>query len=231
VRLLNNSFAFECFDAAADEKIGILLEGSVDAPDDAAMLATNGVQQAMDSYFSSKQLLSQYEELVTTKTSNGMPLKWDAMVIPPNLQFRLHSHKNVECIKVIRGAMHEFRLKDTEVASFAHDSFTDERKEANLTKMRESEFEYKVCRWSDPNPFIVNEVGSCHLSFTKEDGALLLVLWSGFHYNYSLPSASPSSSSSSSLSSSSSSSSDSGAVRPHHLPLLDPLEVRLGYKI
>ena len=31
--------------------------------------------------------------------------------------------------------------------------------------------------------FIANAVGSVHQSFTKEDGALILVLWSGCHAN------------------------------------------------
>jgi hypothetical protein len=30
---------------------------------------------------------------------------------------------------------------------------------------------------------LINEVGSVHLSFTREEGAVLMVLWSGGHAN------------------------------------------------
>ena len=177
-----------------------------------ASIATSEMsEQAMMKYFSTRPAISsQFVQLLSTNRSNGTILCWDLMDIPPNLQFRLHSHRNVECIRVLGGSIHEWRLQDTEAAKFKTDAFTEEQYVSNLRSLYEGAFEHRVCRHSDPIPYIVNEIGSCHLSYTKEDGALLLVLWSGKHYNYDLAQAEDS--------------------RPKNLPVLDP-DIRVGYKV
>lgn len=177
----------------------------------ATMASADQTEQAMVKYFSGKPAISsQFVQLLSTGVSNGSPLRWDLMDIPPNIQFRLHSHKNVECIRVLGGAIHEWRLQDTEAAKFRGDAFTEEQYASNLRALYGGAFSYRACRHSDASPYIVNEIGSCHLSYTKEEGALLLVLWSGAHYNYHLAGG--------------------AGDRPKNLPVLDP-DIRMGYKL
>ena len=49
------------------------------------------------------------DELLTTSSSNGHPMRWDVMSLPPSKTFSLHAHPNLELVLVVRGRIHEVR--------------------------------------------------------------------------------------------------------------------------
>lgn len=151
-------------------------------------------------------LRADLDEFTSTGRSNGRAMKWHLMRIAPNTSFKLHAHPNIELIYVIRGTMHEIRLHDSQIPRrvfavdekegppldgdiaeplrFRHRSTSsvpnsvpssgDGSKDSESTK---DDHLYSQSR------FLINERGSIHLTYTLDDGAELLVLWSGGHAN------------------------------------------------
>lgn len=127
------------------------------------------------------------EELQTTAKSNKRILKWDIMVIPKNTKFSLHAHPNIELIYIVSGTMHEYRYVP---ADMDHDVTTVDFPESggklhgpSMTSVLHHQFKHTSVH---TNEVIVNSIGSIHLSYTKEDGATLIVLWGGSHANIPL---------------------------------------------
>jgi hypothetical protein len=142
-------------------------------------------------------LKSDYNEFRLTGKSNGRQMKFDIMTIQPNTSFRLHAHPNLELIYVIKGVIYEYRYEGSILKDF---SLTTDTSGPDLSQGVSGVFKQRSSsainheEISDPGSltqnheknhkgFLVNEKGSVHLSFTKEEGACLLVLWSGSHAN------------------------------------------------
>jgi hypothetical protein len=152
-------------------------------------------------------LSSDYNEFRLTGKSNGREMKWDIMTIQPNTSFRLHAHPNLELAYVIKGVIYEYRYEGSPLKDFTSSTDTSG---PNLSQGVSGVFKQKyssarsherdsgiidsglIAQNYDTNMnivkdnhegFLLNEKGSVHLSFTKEEGACLLVLWSGSHAN------------------------------------------------
>lgn len=125
---------------------------------------------------SSAPFQSMLEEVMKTGKSNGRGLRWDLMDIPPNRSFRLHAHPNIEVVYVVHGVIHEFRMKGEPL-----DACLMPPEEAAGPPLSERGKDHFLHRHVAAGQALVNEVGSVHISFTREEGALLLCLWSGRH--------------------------------------------------
>ena len=130
-------------------------------------------------------------ELETYGTSNNRPLRYDIMKIRPNNAFPLHAHPNIEIVYVIYGSMHEYRYEGGALTT----NYTDCIGPNMITmNTKTSKFIHRVTRaattedssLSDHYSFLVNELGSIHMSYTEDDGAVILAIWSGRHANVPL---------------------------------------------
>lgn len=121
---------------------------------------------------------SDYRELMSTNgTSCGQRMRFDVMSISPNTSFKLHAHPNVECIVVLKGAMHEYRYQGT--------NLTRERLLDLSSVQADLPASLFTLRTVTAPASLVNQPGSVHLSFTRDDPeTLLLVLWSGSHWSH-----------------------------------------------
>ena len=146
------------------------------------------------------------EEVVCKGTSNSHPLKMQFLVCPPNFNFKLHSHPNIELIIPLIGGLWEKYLSGATLhpsllARKSPLSVPDEEDKlykppsgSEIAGVKESLIALlavKVASLGSKGKFIdrsfeegqvlYNEVGSIHQSYTKDRGSLLLVLWSGIH--------------------------------------------------
>lgn len=158
-----------------------------DATLDATKLA-DIISRKFRCYFASKGLNKQADELIESRISNNRPMRWVVMIIKPNSTFKFHAHPNVEFIYVIKGKLFEFRLQTTVEKDYnASSDGPDLRPYGTSDFKANSVSECDPVAGTDPiedvNRFIINEIGSCHLSYTKEEGCVLLVLWGGSHSN------------------------------------------------
>ena len=152
------------------------------------------IGESLAGYFGTSDVLKEeLEEFYSEGKSNDRVMRWHLMKIAPNTSFRLHAHQNIELIYVIKGTMHEIRL-----ASEAPKRIfpVEEKDGPNLSDPKLS---LKFTRRHTTAPinnesavssadfyksgFLINEKGSIHMSYTMDDGAELLVLWSGGHGN------------------------------------------------
>lgn len=178
------SFLVDCANFpsnAPGELLNKALESQAVVPADLAVSILN----AMHAYFdNSTEFTEELDEFLSTGCSNGRPLKWHFMHIAPNTSFRLHAHQNIELIYVARGTMHELRLNGAPIKRLFP---VDEKDGPSLLDLdHEVKFMHRSTTAASPavqDRFLVNEKGSIHLSYTMEDGADLLVLWSGSHGN------------------------------------------------
>lgn len=119
-----------------------------------------------------------FDEIIETGSNCRQQLKWDVMSISPNLSFKLHAHPNCELIYVISGSIHEYRYQGPELSrDLLPIDKADAAKKVDLT----SEASKFVLQSVAADGFIVNKPGSVHLSFTRNEKTVLLVLWSGRH--------------------------------------------------
>jgi hypothetical protein len=174
---------------AAAELVNLALPGAMMS----AEILAEATMKALTGFFDSSPMLAEeLEEFLTLRTSNERILRWNIMKIAPNASFRLHAHQNIELICVLEGAMNEVRL----VSDPPQRAFPPDQKDGpNLTNPNlELHFERRTthaptkplsaCTVDDLQPsFLINPKGSIHLSYTSEEGANLLVLWSGTHGN------------------------------------------------
>jgi hypothetical protein len=140
---------------------------------------TRQIEGTLKAYFSKEDyLLEELNEFYATGKSNDRVMKWHLMKIAPNTSFKLHAHQNIELIYVIKGTMHEVRnigfppKRIFPVSEKEGPNLSDESLALQFSHRRVPQ-----------GSFLVNEKGSIHLSYTLEDGAELLTLWSGSHGN------------------------------------------------
>jgi len=141
------------------------------------------MKEEMTKYFPSSDMTNVY----STGTSNGKKLKVCMMRISPNTAFKLHAHPNIEVIYCLKGCIREYRLVGLPLTIAQDRRVLDSNDFIKLNNGRR--FEYRVCSSSNcilkdqsdkchaMGPFLFNETGSVHLSFTTDEGCLLLVIW------------------------------------------------------
>jgi len=141
----------------------------------------------MERYFTPNELMN-LMSLHSTGTSNGKKLKVCMMRISPNTAFKLHAHPNIEVIYCLKGCIREYRLVGTPLSIAEDRQALDSSDIITLNNGRS--FEYRACcsnscvlnedksdKCQIMGPFLFNETGSMHLSFTTDEGCLLLVIW------------------------------------------------------
>ena len=124
------------------------------------------------------------------------------------MEFQLHSHPNVELDIPLVGDLWERRLMDAElrasllerktplsgdvVTSNVYKAPTEEelaRERKHLGEIADGieslgSSGHFVDRATREGQVLFNSVGSLHQSYTKENGCLIFVLWSGVHANF-----------------------------------------------
>lgn len=126
--------------------------------------------------------------------SNGRMLRVDIIEIDPFTSFQLHAHPNIEVIFVLQGSIYEYRKTFTDEEKVIFE--VNEQVGPDLSRRKDNKFELRHTiagmgignnddnhNEDDLTGFLVNERGSIHLTFTQQDGAKLLVMWSGGHAN------------------------------------------------
>lgn len=111
-----------------------------------------------------------------TGLSNGRGLKLQLMALKPMYWFKLHAHPNMEFEATLVGSLREVRLKGPPPTT----DFATRRSCKLQGPVLSGPLEFEEGAVSS-GKFLVNPTGSVHQSFTGEDGALILVLWSGCH--------------------------------------------------
>ena len=94
------------------------------------------------------------------------------MALKADAWFRVHQHPNLEFELTLAGTLHEVRL--TRCLPVEPDATNG----PTLTDHAQGQLvftEGSVAR----DEFLANRAGSVHQSFTKKDGCVILVLWSG----------------------------------------------------
>jgi len=147
------------------------------------------------------------EEVASKGISNAYPLKIQFLCCPPNFNFKLHSHPNIELDIPLVGELWERRLMGAslnpnaiarsialpapeEDGEFYRTPTGDDVKEAKNSL--QTIVEQKVQSLGTKGEFVdrvltegqalFNDVGSVHQSYTAKDGGcLVLALWSGVH--------------------------------------------------
>ena len=145
----------------------------------------DSMKQKMAKYFAPIELTNLY----SSGTSNGKKLKVCMMRIAPNTAFKLHAHPNIEVIYCLKGCIREYRLVGSPLIIAEDRQVLDSDDLVTLNNGRR--FEYRACcsnsyilkcedkgdKCQIMGPFLFNETGSMHLSFTDDEGCLMLVIW------------------------------------------------------
>ena len=126
---------------------------------------------ALRERFEAQGVVDELDAWLATGLSNGRPLKLEVMAIKPNAWFRVHQHPNIEFEQTLVGSLHEVRCGDPPTLP---DGGEGPDLRSSLT------WEAGAVPAGD---FVVNSINSVHQSFTKTEGALIVVLWSGCHAN------------------------------------------------
>jgi len=146
------------------------------------------------------------DEIISGGTSNTHPLKLQLLVCRKNRSFSLHAHPNMELDVPLVGDLWEKRLMGSKLnAALLERDRRIENKEDDFYSppsqediARQKEFlAQKVNAIDDLGPLgkfvdrparegsvLYNETGSVHQSYTKDDGCIVLALWSGVHANF-----------------------------------------------
>jgi hypothetical protein len=119
----------------------------------------------MDYYFYKEhsELKEEYQELLNTNKSNGKYLKWSVLFIEPNSNLKLHIHPNIE---YAYAPLKEYLLSEYRYKYIVQDIST-------IKNIPREDFIYNT-----PN-FLINPIDSMHITYTKNNYAVILVLWSG----------------------------------------------------
>jgi hypothetical protein len=115
-----------------------------------------------------------FEQFMQTGKSNGREMSWTIISIPPNRSFPMHAHPSIEVIYVAKGVMHELRLTGQPPTK----EFGADLQGPDLSKTTTKAFAHHAIAQGE---MLVNEIGSVHQSYTKDQGCVLLVLWSSAH--------------------------------------------------
>ena len=112
--------------------------------------------------------------------SNGRLMTWARMTLAPGCSFAMHCHPNIEVIHVLRGRLHERRLRGDPPSRGPFLAGRAAVLDCDLSALGPDAFEAKS--W-EAGATLTNEIGSVHRSFThSDDGETeLLVLWGGCH--------------------------------------------------
>jgi hypothetical protein len=119
-----------------------------------------------------------FSQFLQSGRSNGREMSWTVISIPPNLSFPLHAHPSIEVIYVAKGVMHEVRLKGDAPTK----DFGAQLEGPDLSDRSSDAFTHHAISQGE---MLVNEIGSIHQSFTKDEGCVLLCLWSNAHADIS----------------------------------------------
>lgn len=126
-------------------------------------------------------------EVQKTGCSNGWPLRIQLMRLPPNTWFRVHAHPNIEYEHTLAGTLHEIRLSNALVPKdfgvepgTASGPWGPDLQQLAVEAGEPLEWDMECV---PKGYFLSNAIGSVHQSFTKDEGATLLLLWSGCHAN------------------------------------------------
>ena len=110
--------------------------------------------------------------------SNGRPLQWRVLEIPPNSAYPLHIHPGVEVYLCVRGVLHESRMRGEPLLRGAQ--FDDAALVASTLDFSSPDFDRSFeHRRLEEGGFNVNEIGSVHQVYTEQEGAILMVLGAG----------------------------------------------------
>ena len=138
-------------------------------------------------------------------TSNSHPLKLQLLACPKGFEFKLHAHPSVELIVPLVGELWERRIIGASISSdnlkrgvklsvsdHSNKLYEDpndgdmalakENLQSAMSAISSLGTEGKfVDRPTKEGQVLYNPVGSIHQSYTKDEGCLLFVLWSGIH--------------------------------------------------
>lgn len=173
--------------------------------------ATAEATEAFDSQYHSSFLNALpakvvVEEVNSQGTSNSHPLKMQLLACAKGFTFKLHTHPNVELMVPLVGELWERRLIGKTVnpdlvrrqlpthlspAKFYH---APDEKEIGRVKQSLQTIMANIKNLGKGGKFVdraaregqvlYNEIGSIHQSYSKNEGCLLLVLWSGLHADF-----------------------------------------------
>lgn len=118
---------------------------------------------------------SELHKLIKTNKSCKYPLFWQIIIIPPGTTFSYHIHPNMEYDYVVDGTLHTYYLKDKLSKSHSCVNYSHNK---IFKSLKFEDFEYKK---AEKHQALINDSGSCHISYTKDDGCVLYSLWSGHH--------------------------------------------------
>jgi hypothetical protein len=122
----------------------------------------------------SDSAVQDFDAFLTSGQSNGREMSWTIISIPPNRSFPLHAHPSIEVIYIAKGVMHEVRLRgEAPTRDFGADLVGPD-----LSSDGTSAFIHNAVSQGE---MLANEVGSVHQSYTKDEGCVLLCLWSSAH--------------------------------------------------
>ena len=129
--------------------------------------------------------------------SNSHPLCLQLLACPKDFKFLPHAHPNVELMFPIVGECWEKRYPGVPIPALnlrrkdpAYSHPTPEELEKLTAQLKQP----GICHFLDhkesfdrvihQSQILYNPAGSVHQSYTKNDGCLLVVLWSGLHANF-----------------------------------------------
>ena len=150
------------------------LEEALSKIDDAEFVRSTLLEADVAGLFAEKGASREFETFLETGRSAGRAMQFVRFTIEAQKSFRLHAHPGIEVVVVARGSVFERRLKRLPTKDFP-DAATFPFSLAHLT-----EDDFDTFRHHRGKVF-VNEVGSCHRSYTADEGCELFALWSGCH--------------------------------------------------
>lgn len=124
----------------------------------------------------SEEFARYFEEVKSVGKSCGNDMMWSILEIQPNKAFQLHSHPNIEINYVLQGTLYQkyFPTEAFKLPTLMFQKTTIETNEIADALPMEQLTESSVKAGS----MLLNLPGSTHQSFTKEEGAVLLCLFS-----------------------------------------------------
>ena len=178
--------------------------------DDVFPCFTSETRERFDSQYFASLLNALPDDILVNEvnakgTSNSHPLKLQLLACPKGFEFKLHAHPSVELIVPLVGELWERRLIGASISSdhlkrgvelsvsdYSNKLYEDptdsalalakENLQASMSAISSLGTKGKfVDRSTKEGQVLYNSVGSIHQSYTKDEGCLLFVLWSGIH--------------------------------------------------
>ena len=110
----------------------------------------------------------QHEEFMREGTINDRLHQWVVLRLPAGTYFPVHAHPGLEMVYIVSGTMHEIRLHGKQPA-FKPVVGVPGPDISHGCEFVEQSF--------GPGTWLVNEVGSIHQSFSKDEDITLVALW------------------------------------------------------